>query len=179
MYDQLRRLARGKLAVDNPANTRGDATSLVHEAYLKLRGWSQGFQNEKHFLATASNAMRQILVDRARSRRSLKRGANFEPLSVSIEGPVNAGPTIVDVLLLDEMLDRMAAFDARAARIAEMRVFLGLSEEEIAADLDISSRTVKRDWSAAKAWLKAELVKGERRSGGKDERHPGGPPATF
>jgi RNA polymerase sigma factor (TIGR02999 family) len=169
MYDRLRQMARGRLAIDN-RNARGDATSLVHEAYIKLRGWSNSFQDEKHFLATASNAMRQILVDRARARRSLKRGANVEPLSVSIETPLHGTPTIVDVLLLDEVLDRMAAFDPRAARITEMRMFLGLSEEEIAADLEISVRTVKRDWSAAKAWLKAEMGS-ERRKGPSGAKH--------
>jgi RNA polymerase sigma factor (TIGR02999 family) len=162
LYEKLRQLAKGRLAGEHRANASGDATSLVHEAYLKLRTWSNGFQNERHFLATASAAMRQILVDRARARKSQKRGAEVEPLSVSMDGPVEGAQSVVDLLLFDETLERLASFDARAAQIVEMRVFLGLSEEEIASDLGISSRTVKRDWSAASAWLKAEMGSKER-----------------
>lgn len=155
LYERLRQLAGRKLAGEHDAP--GDATSLVNDAYLKLRSWSAGFQDEQHFLAIASGAMRQILVDRARARKSLKRNGKVEPLSVSIEGPVEGRPAVIDLLLLDEMLDRLKSFDARAAQIVEMRVFLGLSEEEIAKDLGVSARTVKRDWSAASAWLKAEM----------------------
>ncbi len=158
LYENLRLLARGKLAAEHGANANGDATSLVNEAYLKLRGWSNGFQNDKHFLASASAAMRQILVDRARARRSLKRGAGSVPLSVSLEGAVQGVPTVVDLLLFDEMLKRLDAFDARSGKVVQMRVFLGLTEKEIADDLGISTRTVKREWSAATAWLKAEMA---------------------
>jgi RNA polymerase sigma factor (TIGR02999 family) len=155
LYEKLRGLARHRLAHENRP---GDATSLVHEAYLKLRIWAESFQNERHFLATASRAMRQVLVDRARSRAARKRAMRVEPISVSMLEPAEASPHIIDVLLLDELLERLAQFDARAAQITEMRVFLGLSEEEIAVDLGVSSRTVKRDWAVAAAWLKAEMA---------------------
>jgi RNA polymerase sigma factor (TIGR02999 family) len=157
LYDKLRQLAKGRLAGEHGTNAGGNATSLVNEAYLKLRNWSNGFQNEGHFLATASAAMRQILIDRARARKALKRAAPVEPLSVSMVGLGQGTHPLIDVLQLDETLERLSSFDARAAKIVEMRVFLGLSEEEIAADLGISTRTVKRDWSVATAWLKAEM----------------------
>jgi RNA polymerase sigma factor (TIGR02999 family) len=155
LYEKLRRLARDRLVNENGIQ---NATSLVHEAYLKLRIWAESFQNEQHFLATASNAMRQILVDRARSRLAQKHDARIEPISVSMAGPAQKTPNIIEVLLLDELLGRLAEFDARAAQVTEMRVFLGLSEDEIAAELGVSSRTVKRDWATAAAWLKAEMA---------------------
>lgn len=165
LYGDLRQLARGRLAKEQPVNERGDATSLVHEVYLKLRTWSSEFQNDEHFLATAASAMRQVLVDRARARKTQKRGAPVEPLSVSMDGPLEGNPTAIDLLLFHEMLDRLTSFDARAAQILEMRVFLGLSVQEIADDLRVSTRTVKRDWSAATAWLKVQM--------GLDQRTPG------
>jgi len=135
-----------------------DATSLVHEAYLKLRAWDASFQSDQHFLATAACVMRQILVDRARARGAQKRQVPENPLSVSLEGPAQSGPNVVDLLWVDQAIDRLTVIDPRAAKITEMRVFLGLSEQEIAASLQLSLRTVKRDWSVAKAWLKAELA---------------------
>jgi RNA polymerase sigma factor (TIGR02999 family) len=157
LYDKLRKLARSRLAGENGVNANGNATSLVHDVYLKLWTWSRGFENETHFLTTASAVMRQILVDRARARKAAKRGAEVEPLSLSFEGAVEGSPNAYDIIRLDETLARLTQFDLRASKIVEMRVFLGLTEEEIAADLDISTRTVKRDWSAASAWLQSEM----------------------
>lgn len=155
-YDQLRRLARNRLARENDPE---GATSLVHEVYLKIRSWKDSFQNDDHFLATASMLMRQVLVDRARLRLTQKRDARVEPLSVSMDSPAKPSGNVIDVLILDELLGRLAEFDARAVRVTEMRVFLGLSEEEIAEALQISTRSVKRDWALAKAWLKSEIAK--------------------
>lgn len=157
LYQRLRQVARGRLASEHGANANGDATSLVNEAYLKLRSWSNGFQSEKHFLAIASAVMRQVLVDRARALKALKRSVEMSPLSVSMECRSQGAPTVIDLILLDETLQRLESFDARAAQIVQMRVFLGLEEQEIASDLGISIRTVKRDWFAATAWLKSEM----------------------
>jgi RNA polymerase sigma factor (TIGR02999 family) len=154
LYEQLRRLAHNRLFNENGPK---DATSLVHEAYLKLRTWDASFQSDEHFLSTASKVMRQILVDRGRARSTQKREGKMEPLSVSLDGLAHKAPNFVDVLILNELLDRFEALDPRAVQITEMHIFLGLNEQEIAASLRISERTVKRDWAAAKAWLKAEL----------------------
>jgi RNA polymerase sigma factor (TIGR02999 family) len=154
-YEQLRRLARNRLARENDPKS---ATSLVHEVYLKIRGWRDSFQNDEHFLATASLLMRQVLVDRARLRLAQKRGARVEPLSVSIDSPAEPKGNVIDVLILDQLLGRLAEFDPRAVRVTEMRVFLGLNEDEIADVLQVSTRTVKRDWVLAKTWLKAEMA---------------------
>ena len=154
-YEQLRRLARNRLVRENDPKA---ATSLVHDVYLKIRSWKDSFENDEHFLATASILMRQVLVDRARLRLAKKRGTGLEPISVSMDSPAQPRGNVIDVLILDELLGRLAKFDARAVRVTEMRVFLGLSEEEIAEALQISTRTVKRDWALAKAWLKAEMA---------------------
>jgi RNA polymerase sigma factor (TIGR02999 family) len=153
-YQELRRLARRRLAAEKGPN---DATSLVHEAYLKLRTWGVQFQNDQHFLATASNAIRQVLVDRARARATRRRGGGLDPISISLGDPARCSPDFIDVLLLDELIKRLAVFDARAAQIVEMRIFLGLTDAEIAASMGLSSKTVKRDWSVSKAWFRAEL----------------------
>lgn len=162
LYDLLRQLAQKRLS-GNPAD--GCATSLVHEAYLKLNTWGQNFQNDQHFLATASNVMRQILVDRARSRLAKKRDLRAHPIFLSLDGAVQPGPNTIDVLVLDQLIDRLTQFDERAAQVTEMRIFLGLTDDEIAAALKVSARTVKRDWVIAKAWLASE-------SGQSAEREP-------
>lgn len=157
-YEQLRRLARKRLVHENDPKA---ATSLVHEVYLKIRSWKDSFENDEHFLATASILMRQLLVDRARLRLAQKRGGGVEPLSVSMDSPAKPSGNVIDVLILDELLGRLAKFDPRAVRVTEMRVFVGLSEEEIAEALQVSTRTVKRDWALAKAWLRAEMAQAD------------------
>jgi RNA polymerase sigma factor (TIGR02999 family) len=153
LYELLRQLARQRLAGQRADAT---ATSLVHDAYLRLNTWGQAFHDDQHFLATASTVMRQILVDRARSRQTKKRDPKASPILLPIDGAVQPGPNTIDVLLLDQLLERLSQFDNRAAQVTEMRIFLGLNDEEIAAALKISNRTVKRDWAIAKAWLASE-----------------------
>jgi len=153
LYDLLRRLAHKRLA---GKEADGCATSLVHEAYLKLNTWGHAFQDDQHFLATASNVMRQILVDRARSRQTKKRDAQAKAIYLALDGGVQPGPNTMNVLLLDELLERLAQVDERAAQVTEMRIFLGLTDEEISAALHVSARTVRRDWAIAKAWLASE-----------------------
>jgi RNA polymerase sigma factor (TIGR02999 family) len=154
LYGLLRQVAQKRLT--GQAGD-GGATSLVHDAYLKLNTWGQPFEDDQHFLATASNVMRQILVDRARVRLSKKRDASKQPIFLPIETSVQPGPNTIEVLLLDELLQRLALFDERAARVTEMRIFLGLNDEEISSALHVSKRTVKRDWAVAKAWLAGEM----------------------
>lgn len=155
LYKELRRLADQRLGKE--AGGHGDATSLVHEAYLKLHAWGNGFEDDQHFLATVSKVIRQILVDRARARRAAYRSGRHGEISICLDS-ANCGSGVIDVLTLDELMDRLAQFDQRAAQVTEMRVFLELTEREIGEALGVSPRTVKRDWAIAKAWLKAELA---------------------
>ena len=166
VYDELARLAHAQRRRERPDHTL-DTSALVHEAYVKLLGPSGGdFNNRAHFFAAAARAMRQVLVDYARARNSLKRGEGQRAVSLETENEaaqplVNAAlltdDEVTEVLDLDDALARLADLDARQARVVECRYFGGLSVEETAEALDLSTATVKRDWRAARAWLYAEL----------------------
>ena len=131
----------------------------MHEAYLRLLEQRQVNANDRlEFLAVAGYTMRRILVDEARRRQRLKRGGHDQPI------PLDEEPACLldegdaeQVLALDELLDRLEAFEARAARIVEYRIFAGLTLEETAAALDVSVKTVQRTWTTARAWLRKEL----------------------
>ena len=152
VYDELRKLAAQKLAQERPGQTL-DATALVHEAYLRLVG-DQQFPNRRHFFAAAAEAMRRILIDRARARRSLKRGGDGR--RVALDGV--AAPDPDDRLLaLDEALTQLAGADALAARVVEMHHFAGMTHEQVAAALDMSVYLARQKWTFARAWLKAAL----------------------
>jgi len=156
IYQDLRRLAAGYLRRERSDHTL-QPTALVHEAYLRLIG-SQGvaFQDRSHFFRLAANAMRRILVDHARNRKAGKRGGGA--IRIPLEDFLISSDELSDqILQVDAALTRLAAVDQRQAKIVEMRFFAGLSEEEISAALDISTRTVDRDWAMAKAWLYGEL----------------------
>lgn len=135
-------------------------TALVNEAYLKLVDEREAhFQNRTHFFAVAAQLMRRIMVDHARARHALKRGG--EALKVSLdEAALVTDERAAELIALDEALGRLAAFDARKCEIVEMRYFGGLSVEEVAEVLKIHPNTVTRDWSAARAWLYADLSGG-------------------
>ena len=157
VYDELRRQAHRYIRRERKNHTL-QTTALIHEAYLKLaKQQNVEFESRTHFFAIAANLMRQILVDYARNRRSLKRGgvANTLPLEEAVLIAVRE--TDVDLLGLDKALDRLAEMDARQSRIVEMRYFSGLSVAETANVLQISPATVKRDWNVAKAFLNHEL----------------------
>ena len=158
VYDELRRIARKCLAGQRSGHTL-QPTALVHEAYLRLvnRG-SASWQNRAHFFATAANAMRQILVDHSRRKHAAKRGGSAEPLGFSdqVAAAIQDPET---VLALDQALTRLAQKDARQAEVVELRYFGGLTEEEIAEIWNVSPRTIRREWSSARAWLFAELTK--------------------
>lgn len=160
VYDELRRLAAGYLRRERPGQTL-QPTALVNEAYLRLvKDKNLAWQNRAHFMAIAAHSMRQILVDRARARGSLKRGGSRRRITLS-EAAAAAEGLSVDVIAIDESLDRLAALDAQQARIVELRFFGGLTVEETAEALGISPATVKREWSVARAWLRRELLRSE------------------
>jgi RNA polymerase sigma factor (TIGR02999 family) len=156
VYDELRHLAHRHLSREADGRTL-TTTELVHEAYLRLIDHTRvAFNGRTHFMAIAATAMRHILVDRARARRSLKRGGPLPPLSLD---QVNlATEERADLLMaLDEALDRLRALDERQARVVECRFFGGMSEEETAEAIGIGLRTAKRDWAKARSWLYREL----------------------
>ena len=157
VYDELRRLAGNYMRRENPRQTL-QATALVHEAYLRLIPDGKLKWNDRaHFFALIARSMRQILVERARARHAEKRGgAAAQPVTLHDELLGKAEQSI-DVLALDEALQKLADLDARQAELVELRFFAGLTVEETAEVMDISPATVKRDWSFAQAWLRRQL----------------------
>ena len=163
VYDELRRLAAGYLRRERPGQTI-QATALVHEAYLRLVAeQAHHWQNRTHFLAVAALSMRQILVQRARRRHAAKRVGNPERITLDDHLLASPASTSVDLIALDDALERLAALDAQQARIVELRYFGGLTIEEVGETLDISPATVKRHWTLARAWLKRELAAPDHR----------------
>jgi RNA polymerase sigma factor (TIGR02999 family) len=155
-YRELRAMAHFRLMARGAQGTLS-TTALVHEAYLKLADHSQGgWHDRAHFLAIASLAMRHVLVDRARERATLKRGGDHQ--RITLENVELGVDTEADVLLqLDDALDQLAAFDQRLARVVECRFFGGLTEQETADALGITTRTVRRDWVKARVLLQRAL----------------------
>ncbi|HWP70353.1 MAG TPA: ECF-type sigma factor [Gemmatimonadaceae bacterium] len=155
IYDELHHLARRHLRGER-ANHTLQTTALVHEAYLRLVGSDVEWEGRVHFLAVAAQTMRRVLVDHARSRSRQRRGGG--PKLVSLENAQAVAPApAMDLMVLDEALDRLAAMDGRKARAAELHYFGGLSYDETALALGISSATVHRELRVAKAWLYREL----------------------
>lgn len=153
VYQELRRLAAAKLANEPPGQTL-EATGLVHEAWLKLADSKVDWTDKAHFIRTASTAMRQILVDRARAKLTSKRGGN----NARAEFLDFAAPLPDEELLhLDEALTRLALIKPDHAKLVELRCFAGMSNDEAAASLDISPATGTRMMNYAKAWLKVEM----------------------
>jgi RNA polymerase sigma factor (TIGR02999 family) len=157
IYRELRRLAAGYMRRER-ANHTLQATALVNEAWIRLIQQPQmTWQSRAHFFGIASKLMRQILVDHARRRSAAKRGVGAK--QVTLTDNLAAAPgQLMDVLVLDDALQRLNTIDARAAQIVEMHFFGGLSFEEMALVLGVSARTVKRDWRMARAWLHTELA---------------------
>jgi RNA polymerase sigma factor (TIGR02999 family) len=156
VYRELRQIA-GRYMRQERADHTLQATALVHEAYLKLvEKPSANWQNRAHFFAVAAQVMRHILVDHARAYLCDKRGGDQIKLPID-EGLVFAPEKSAELIEIDAALQRLAALDPRQAKIVELRFFGGLTVEETAAVLGISPKTVKRDWSVAKAWLHGEL----------------------
>lgn len=156
VYQELRQQAARYLRRERPGHTM-QTTALINEAYLRLIDAKEvRWQGRAHFFAIAANLMRRILVDHARQRNAAKRGGS--PVHVTLDRIVaTANQSKADVLAIDEALTKLAAVDRQQAQIVELRFFSGLSVEETAAALGISPRTVKRDWSVARAWLRREI----------------------
>jgi len=156
VYQELRRLAANYLRRERPGQTL-QPTALVHEAYIRLlKDKPDRWQNRAHFCAIAAHSMRQILIERARARGAQKRGGARQRITLD-ERLLPGGEQSIDLLALDEALERLAAIDPEQARLVELRFFGGLTVEETAAAMDISPATVKRHWTIASAWLAREL----------------------
>lgn len=155
VYGELRRIARRRMQAERPHHTL-QSTDLVHEAYLRLaKSPPQEVENRLHFLAIASQLMREILVDYGRKRRASKRGGGCK---ITLNEAIASAPNNeIDVMVLDEALTSLSKLDAQQARVVELRFFGGLSIEESSEVLGISPATVKRDWVTARAWLKREM----------------------
>ncbi|WP_145432999.1 ECF-type sigma factor [Lacipirellula limnantheis] len=157
VYDELRRLAAARIAHEQPGQTL-QATALVHEAYLRLVGGESGknWQNRGHFFAAAAEAMRRILIETARRKKTLKRGGQFERCDLEIAAPEAAGDD-VDILAVNEALDELAREHAVKAELVKLRYFAGLTLDESASALGISNATADRYWRYARAWLAQRL----------------------
>lgn len=152
---ELGQLARVQLRSQRAGHTL-QPTALVNEAWLKLVGASGSFSDRAHFFATAARAMRQVLVDHERARRTDKRGGDAQRLTLQADLASGTGaPEVheVDILDLDVALEELSALDERQARVVDLRYFAGLEMEEVAEALGVSKTTVERDWRAARAWL--------------------------
>ena len=156
LYGQLQAMARRQLSGQGPQTL--DATALVHEAYLKLLGGRNlQFADRRHFFAYAASAMRSVVVDYARQRLAQKRGGDLHRVT-EIPEELEGGLRVdVDLLALDDALNRLSATDANLARVVELRYFAGLPETEIATLLERSERTIRRDWQKARLFLLASL----------------------
>jgi RNA polymerase sigma factor (TIGR02999 family) len=164
VYDVLRKLAAQKLAQERPGQTL-QATALVHDAYLRLVGASakdaaKEWRGRAHFFAAAAEAMRRILIEKARRKRRQKRGSGQPHADIDLANLVSPMPD-QDLLALDEAMTRLAAEDPVRAKLVRLRFYAGLSNEEAAHVLGISSATAKRYWRYARAWLHREVGKGD------------------
>ncbi len=157
VYDELRRLAERYIVRESPGHTL-QATALVHEAYLRLVGEQDpGLENRAHLVGISSRLMRQVLVNHAKSRNAVKRGGTTQ--KISLEGTAALFESkCVDLVELDDALQRLGEQDEQMCYIVEMKFFGGMTMNEIAEHLDIPLRSVERDWSLARAWLHRELA---------------------
>lgn len=156
VYDELHALARRQLRGERADHTL-QTTALLHEAYLRLVGSDVQWEGRVHFLAVAAQTMRRILVDHARSRGRQRRGGGMSVVRIEDSNAIAPAPAL-DLIVLDEALDRLAAMDDRKARAAELHYFGGLSYDETAQALGVSAATVHRELRVAKAWLYRELA---------------------
>ena len=157
VYADLRRVAERLLRREQPGHTL-QPTDLVHEGYLKLSGgeaWDA--HSRRHYIAIAARAMRQVLIDHARRRNAVKRGAGNESVRIT-NADAGIEVDLAELIALDDALERLGKLNPRLPRVVELRFFTGLSEDEIAEVMGVTSRTVQRDWATARAWLYKELA---------------------
>ena len=161
VYDELRKLAAAKLAQEKPGQTL-EATALVHEAYLRLVGVAEPrvYRDRRHFFATAATAMRRILIEAARRKRTAKAGGRWQRHEI-LDAELAVDSSGNDLFAVDEALSRLSAAHPRAARLVHLRFFLGMTLEEAAGQLGLEARTAYRDWAYARAWLRRELDRAE------------------
>jgi RNA polymerase sigma factor (TIGR02999 family) len=157
VYGELRRLAASKLRREKPGQTL-EATALVHEAFLRLVDGEQAqhWNSRGHFFCAAAEAMRRILVDRARRKKSVKAGGHLERVQLHDDGLATPARSI-DLVALDDALEELARRDARKAQLVKLRFFAGLSSHEAAQALGISESTADADWAYAKSWLRLQM----------------------
>lgn len=155
LYGELRPLARRQLFGQRRRQTL-DTTALLHETYARMVGETLPAESRAHFLAIAARAMRRVIVDYARAREAQKRGGGVHAVSLP-EDSLGVKHDIETLITIDQALSGLAAFNERLVRVAECRLFGGLTEEETACALDVSLRTVQRDWPRARAWLQQRL----------------------
>ena len=157
VYDELRALAASQLRNERADHTL-QPTALVNELYLKLAGAERlGVKNRGHFFATAATCIRQILVDHARRANAQKRGSDWQ--RVTLDTPIApAGGTVIDLLSLNEAMDSLSALDPRRARIVELRIFGGMTGDDIADHLNLSRTSVSKEWRFARAWLSRAMA---------------------
>lgn len=156
VYDELRQMASRQLQRERPGHTL-DTSALAHELYLKLVDQAEvDWHGRAHFFVLAARAMRQILIDYARKRKAKKRGGDWSRTTLSARHG-SIAVQMGELLALDEVLHRLQDLDERLSKVVELRFFGGMTEKEIAEVLDVSTRTVQRDWRKARAWLYKEL----------------------
>lgn len=161
IYRELRKLAAQKMANESPGQTI-NATALVHEAYLQLEKTADGvrWDNRGHFYMAAAEAMRRILIDRARSKNTLRRGGQWERTDLDhVDAPIAEPEPSDELLALDEALHELDLLDERKGRLVKLRYFVGLGSQEAADLLGISKATADRDWAFARAWLHSKVRK--------------------
>jgi RNA polymerase sigma factor (TIGR02999 family) len=158
VYDELRKLAKARLARERQQHQTLQPTALVHEAYLRVSGTrpAQQWDRRGHFFAAAALAMRRILVERARHYQRIRHGAGGEHVELD-EAMLRADPALDDLVAVDEALTQLEKMDSRKAKIVTLRYFAGLSVEETAKALDLSPATIKNEWAFARAWLYRQL----------------------
>ncbi|MHC5108614.1 MAG: sigma-70 family RNA polymerase sigma factor [Planctomycetota bacterium] len=161
VYDELRGMARARMAGERPDHTLG-ATALVHETYLRLAGGQEPVWScRAHFFLAAGDAMRKILIDHARKRGRLKRGGQYRRMALDVADLADE-KNLEEIMAVDDALQRLELEDERAAKIVKLRFFAGLSVEDTAAALGLSERTVAREWAFARAWLFRTVGEGSR-----------------